>query len=312
MKNRTLTSLVALCLLLSVAGCKKDDDFVENKVPVAEAGPAKSLTISDESVNVTGSGTDADGNVVAYLWSQVSGPAASTIVNPGSASTAIKFKTMGSYVFQLMVTDNKGATGVDSVAITVTDAVVKTLTLQPAANPNEVNLIIEDGVNLSGLSTIDLPVEAWTRNNKSFTVRSLIKFDLSTIAATAQIVSANLYLYSYPNPPGNGNLTDANFGTGNGMYVQQVSAPWSPSTVTWANQPSGSTANQISVAHTTQSNLDLNLDVTNMVSSMVSGNANYGFLVKLQNEVTYNSRIMVSSRNTTYTTKYPKLVVVYK
>lgn len=312
MKNRTLTSLVALCLLLSVVGCKKDDDFVENKVPVAEAGPAKSLSLTDESVVVTGTGTDADGNVVAYLWSQVSGPGVSTIVNPGSASTAIKFKTMGSYVFQLMVTDNKGATGVDSVAITVTDAVTKTLSLQPANNPNEFILVDEGGTNYTSVTNVDIPVESWTRNGKNFTVRGLFKFDLSSISSSAQIQSANLYLYSYPNPPSNGNLTDANFGTANGMYVQQVATNWSPGTVTWANQPSGLTANQVSVAHTAQSNLDVNIDVTNMVASMVSGNANYGFLVKLQNEVNYNSRIFVASHNPTYTTKYPKLVVVYK
>jgi hypothetical protein len=157
-----------------------------------------------------------------------------------------------------------------------------------------------------------MPIEAWTRNGKSFTVRSLIKFDLGNISASATIVSANLYLYSYPSPTMNGNLTDANFGPNNSMYVQQVSSNWSPGTVTWANQPSGATANQISVATTTQSTLDLNLDVTNMVSSMVSGNNNYGFLVKLQNEATHNSRIFVASRNPTHTTKYPKLVVVYK
>lgn len=308
--NRTLTALAALSLLFSIVGCEKD--FVENKVPEADAGPGKSISFPTDSVVVTGTGTDADGKVVAYLWSQVAGPAVSTIVNPGATTTAIRFKSPGSYVFQLMATDDKGATGVDTVGITVTDPTAKTLTLQPANNPNEMLLAIEDGVGITGLTPADIHVEAWTRNSKSYTVRGLVKFDLSSIGASAQIVSANLYLYSYPNPPLNGNLTDANFGTSNGLYVQQVSTNWAPGTITWANQPSGLTTNQISVPHTTQSNLDLNLDVTNMVSSMVSGNANYGFLVKLQNEVTYNSRIFVSSRNTTYTAKYPKLVVVYK
>ena len=49
-----------------------------------------------------------------------------------------------------------------------------------------------------------------------------------------------------------------------------------------------------------------------MVSTMVSNNANYGFLMKLQNEVAYTSRIFTSSRDNTHTDKYPKLVVVYK
>lgn len=49
-----------------------------------------------------------------------------------------------------------------------------------------------------------------------------------------------------------------------------------------------------------------------MLQSMVNGNANYGFFLKLLNEVTYNSRIFVASHNSTYTTKYPKLVIVYQ
>lgn len=40
--------------------------------------------------------------------------------------------------------------------------------------------------------------------------------------------------------------------------------------------------------------------------------ANYGFFLKIQNEVIYNSRIFVASYNNTHTTKYPKLVVVYR
>lgn len=218
----------------------------------------------------------------------------------------------GTYLFQLMVTDDKGATGVDTVSVLVNPPAIKTLTLQPANNPNEYNLALNNGVNQSGMAGADLPVLAWTINSNPFYVRSLLKFDLSSIPASATIVSANLYLYSYPSPTNNGNLTDANFGTTNGMYVQQVTANWSPSTATWANQPSTTTTGQVTVPTTSQSMLDLNLDVTAMVGSMVSTSANYGFMLKLQNEVTYNSRIFIASHNTTYTTKYPKLVVVYK
>ncbi len=50
----------------------------------------------------------------------------------------------------------------------------------------------------------------------------------------------------------------------------------------------------------------------NSFDSLVSGNANFGFALKLQNEVIYNCRIFVSSYNTTYPAKHPKLVVIYK
>jgi hypothetical protein len=138
-----------------------------------------------------------------------------------------------------------------------------------------------------------------------------LKFDLNNIPANANIISANLYLYSNPTPL-TGNLVDANFGTNNTMLVQQIVTNWSPLTTNWFNQPVASATNQVVVPTTTQSTLDLNLDVTSMVASMVNGNANYGFFLRLQNEAIYNSRIFVSSYNTTYPAKRPKLVVVYQ
>ncbi|HKO82238.1 MAG TPA: DNRLRE domain-containing protein, partial [Chitinophagaceae bacterium] len=138
------------------------------------------------------------------------------------------------------------------------------------------------------------------------------KFDLSSIPSNATIISANLYLYSYPPPTLNGNFSEANVGSNNTLFVQQVVANWSPSSVNWANQPATTTTNQVNAPSTTQSMLDLNLDVKNMVASMVSTNANYGFMLKLENEVKYTSRLLVSSYNTTYAAKHPKLVVVYK
>src|SRR5262245_36807395 len=112
----------ALCLLslgtLSLVSCTKDD-FNENEVPVADAGDSKVVTLPDDSETLSGTGTDSDGQVVAYLWSQVSGPGAALIVNPGSATTDVEDLSEGTYLFQLMVTDDKGATGVDTATITV-------------------------------------------------------------------------------------------------------------------------------------------------------------------------------------------------
>ena len=297
---------------MMMVSCQKDDDIPENKVPTADAGQSKTITLPTNNVTLTGTGSDADGKVVAYLWSQVSGPAATTIVNPGSASTLIKGFVQGTYLFQLMVTDDKGATGVDTTSVIVNPAQQQTLTLQPSNNPNEFQYVNHNGVDVSGYGAPDIPVEAWTNGGTPYTIREAIKFDLSAIPVTSTIISANLYLYSYPTPTLNGNFVDANFGTNNTMLVQQIVTNWSTSTTNWFNQPVTSTSNQIVVPSTTQSTLDLNLDVTNMVSSMVNGNSNYGFFLKIQNEVTYNCRIFVSSYNTTYPAKRPKLVVVYQ
>lgn len=303
---------ILAALSVTIVGCQKDNDIPENQVPTADAGPSKAITLPKNSTTLTGTGKDTDGQVVAYLWSQVSGPSATTIVNPGSASTLIKSFVEGTYVFQLMVTDNKGATGVDTTSVVVNPAQEQTLTLQPANNPNEFEYLNHNGVDNSASGAPDIPVEAWTSGGTPWTVREAIKFDLSTIPASSTIISANLYLYSYPNPTINGNLVDANYGSNNAMLVQQIVTNWSPSTTNWFNQPVTSTNNQIVVPSTSQSTLDLNLDVTSMVASMVNSNANYGFFLKLQNEEIYNSRIFVSSYNTSYPTKRPKLVVVYQ
>jgi hypothetical protein len=77
------------------------------------------LNASAQTVTLTGSGTDADGTVVGYSWRKVSGPASGVITNSNSAITTVTGLTVGIYLYELTVTDNQGATGVDTVQITV-------------------------------------------------------------------------------------------------------------------------------------------------------------------------------------------------
>jgi hypothetical protein len=189
----------------------------------------------------------------------------------------------------------------------------KTLTLQPTNNPTEYDIIqLGDSsqADQSGPTTASIQGFAWTKNLETYLDRGLLEFDLSTIPSSAIIDSAFLYLYSNPSPI-TGDLINANSGTDNSFVFQQVTYQWSTSTVSWANQPSTSSSNQIVIATTTQPQLDLNIDVASMISSMVKNNVNYGFLLKLQNEVIYTSRIFVGSRNTDYPDKHPKLEVWY-
>ena len=306
-------SAYLLALLITVLGCQRDpEDIILNVLPVAEAGLSDSITLPVKTYTLTGSGSDTDGTVVAYLWSQVSGPGVTSITNPGSASSTVEGFIEGTYVFQLMVTDDDGATGVDTVSVKVKPAVKKTVSLQPVNNPTERNITDLDGMDQSTSTAIDLPIEAWTVNGMPVKIRTLLKFDLSAIPQNAAILNAQLELYSYPSPTNNGNLTDANYGTSNSLLLQQVLADWNPATTTWTNQPAGSTQNQIIVPQTNSSVLDLKLDVKEIVSSMIKTNANYGFLLRLQNEVMYNSRIFVSSNNTEHAVKRPKLTIVYQ
>lgn len=187
--------------------------------------------------------------------------------------------------------------------------VAQTVTMQPTNNPNERMLVLVGSSDRSFSGSTEWVIDAWSVGSPYFG-RMAVKFDFGNIPSNATVVSANLYLYSNT-PPENGNLIDANFGTNNALLLQRITAAWVPASTTWANQPTVSTTDQIIIPATTQSVLDLNIDVTGLVSTMVAG-TNNGFLLRLQNEVAYNSRQFVSSYHATKVDKHPKLVIVYK
>lgn len=89
-----------------------------NKVPTANAGSDKSVTLPTNSVALTGTASDPDGTISSYLWSKVSGDVAN--INPvNAANTTITGLVQGTYVFKLTVIDNQGASASDNVTVTV-------------------------------------------------------------------------------------------------------------------------------------------------------------------------------------------------
>ncbi|MCA6078779.1 PKD domain-containing protein [Fulvivirga sedimenti] len=93
-----------------------------NQSPVANAGPDQNINLPTSGINTNGSGSDPDGTIAGYLWSQVSGPSSANIVNPSAAVTTINNLIQGTYRFRLTVTDNDGATGTDDMIVTVSPA----------------------------------------------------------------------------------------------------------------------------------------------------------------------------------------------
>ena len=92
-----------------------------NVNPSANAGADVVLFLPTNSVNITGSGTDADGTVASYAWIKVTGPAA-TLTNANTKTLSISSLLQGVYTFRLTVTDNLGGTGIDDVTVTVNTA----------------------------------------------------------------------------------------------------------------------------------------------------------------------------------------------
>jgi hypothetical protein len=192
----------------------------------------------------------------------------------------------------------------------VNPAVQQTITLQPSAiASDEANIAVINGGNATSHDK-DIDAGAWTMNGDPLFIRGAFKFDLSGIPANATIISAKLTLYSIHDPT-NGDLVNANSGTDNTMYIRRIISAWDGTTVTWQTQPATTTVDQITVPHTNQPFLDLvDLDVKTMIDAMRT-NGNYGFMLNLQNEVTYTIRQFCSSFHSD-PTKHPKLVIVYQ
>lgn len=309
-------AILLLSVVAIISSCQKD--IVSNPVaanlapPTANAGLPRTVVLPVSSDTLYGSGSSSNGPIVGYLWSLISGPNIPVIHNPSMPVTRVSGMIAGIYRFQFMVIDSAGLTGVDTTSINVVanPNPIQSLTLQPGNNANEAQLSWTASGTTTG-SNFTLPelvAMAWTTGGELFVGRGLFKFDLTSLPANATILSAKLSLYSTPNPL-NGNQVDANFGSNNAMFIERVTSNWG-TTLTWPNQPSGDASTQVSIPHTNLSTLDLSdVDVTSLVTPMIANN--YGFKIRLHNEVFYNLRNFCSSKHAN-AAKRPKLVITYQ
>lgn len=91
----------------------------QNIPPEVDAGTDITIVLPASSTTLNGNGSDTDGTIDSYAWSQITGPATSTIGSPNSGSTSVSNLSEGVYTFKLTVTDNGGETASDQVNVTV-------------------------------------------------------------------------------------------------------------------------------------------------------------------------------------------------
>ncbi len=96
----------------------KDNTSTPNIAPTASAGPDVTVMLPQSSIIIQGSGSDPDGSISAYSWTQISGPI-SSLSGLRSPNLTVYSPKEGIYEFELKVIDNEGATGVDRVKIFV-------------------------------------------------------------------------------------------------------------------------------------------------------------------------------------------------
>ncbi len=84
---------------------------------LANAGSNQTITLPTSSVTLNGGGST--GTISSYLWTQVSGPNASTINSPSAVSTTVSGLIQGTYVYKLSL---NGGVSTSQVSINVVQA----------------------------------------------------------------------------------------------------------------------------------------------------------------------------------------------
>jgi hypothetical protein len=89
----------------------------ENLPPFVNAGADIFIGEDDTTVNLTASADDPDGFIASWLWSQITSFAGVSFSTPNTNTTLVSGLTEDFYTFQILVTDNEGATAIDQVNV---------------------------------------------------------------------------------------------------------------------------------------------------------------------------------------------------
>ena len=164
------------------------EDASTNVPPVARAGNDISITLPVNYTTLDGTASsDADGAIISYAWSYISGPAQYNIVNNAAASTTLNNLAQGIYTFRLFVTDNRGATAADTIQVTVNPG--------PPPPPN-VPPVARAGNDI----VITLPVAATTLDGSASTDSdgSIVSYTWSKIGGPASFNIVNTGIATTP------------------------------------------------------------------------------------------------------------------
>jgi hypothetical protein len=153
-----ISSFILLITVLVLLSCQKEmpcEGCAEkNKPPIAVAGPDQAITLPIDSVSLDGrSSSDPDGSISKYLWTKISGPVSFNMIKPIDSLTKVKALVIGTYLFELKVTDNGGLSAKDTMQVFVNS----TTNHPPIANAgaDQAITIPTNTVNLDGSGSTD-------------------------------------------------------------------------------------------------------------------------------------------------------------
>jgi len=88
-----------------------------NKAPIANAGDDITITLPTNSTSLNGIGTDMDGTITNYQWTKYPVLPLQSVMQPQHSYS--KYFGTRRISIELIVTDNSGATGKDTLQVTV-------------------------------------------------------------------------------------------------------------------------------------------------------------------------------------------------
>jgi hypothetical protein len=166
-----------------------------NMTPTANAGADKSITLPTNTVTLTGSGTDPDGTISSYQWTQQSGPSTATMTAATTTTMNVSALVAGTYVFRLKVTDNGGLSGTDDVTVTVTGTISTNTPPTANAGADKTITLPTNTVSLTGSGTDaggSISSYAWTQQSGPST--ATVSGAASTVLTASGLV-AGTYVF---------------------------------------------------------------------------------------------------------------------
>jgi hypothetical protein len=157
----------------------------------ATATPSPVTTGTTTALNATASDPNLGGTITSYVWSVQSGPSGVSFVsgNTGSSVTA-KFAQAGTYSFLVSVTDSLGATGSNTVTVSVQQAWTS-ITVSPST------ATVADSTSMQFTAT------ALDQFGNAMTTQQAFTWTVDSPAAGSISVSSGLYV-----APNTGHGTD--------------------------------------------------------------------------------------------------------
>ncbi|AZQ85928.1 hypothetical protein EKO29_19165 [Colwellia sp. Arc7-635] len=166
-----------------------------NQAPVADAG--ENFSVNESAMGtLNGTGTDSDGTITTYLWTQTSGPSltlsATDISSPTFSVPSVDADTSASFDFT--VTDNGGLTATDSITLTIIN--VAQGNMPPSADAgSDLQGVIGETVQLDASNSSDsdgtINSYSWAQIDNGSPVISITAPQTMTASIVIPALSAN-------------------------------------------------------------------------------------------------------------------------